>query len=60
MRDGILNLKLFADLGLVEEDLPCHDDRLKDNPYNTKHLFDKSPLQLRNIRKNLLEPSSKS
>ncbi len=60
MKVGILDLKLFVDHGLTGEDLPCHDDRLRDNLCNTIRLFNMSLLLFRNIRKNHLEPFSKS
>lgn len=59
MRDDILDRELFADHGLAEEDRPYHDDQLRDNLYNTIHLFNKSLLRFRNIHKNHLEPFSK-
>ena len=60
MKDDILDRELFANHGLVEVNLPCHDDRLRDNLCNTIRLFSKSLPRLRNIRKNRLGPFSKS
>ena len=60
MMVGTPDLELFGDRGLTGEDLPCHDDRLRDNLCNTIRLFSKSLPRLRSTRKNRPGPFSKS